>query len=211
MGEGAEVSELQQRVDAVGLRFSEIAKDSRRRGERLASLLDQVEKGVVEDRREIERLKAALAEAQEQNAEILALLETVLTQVENVDGPNDRIVLCDLEARVDRLHNQAAAVNGSKQTAKAAKPKPPQSGNGAATAVGEKDGEQEGARDSAAKPAVGGTVKDGPAAEITQMIPGDRGSRSPARTETKSADSEAGAVQDIFNRVSLMTGRLRES
>ena len=97
----------------MSLRFGEVAEDSRRRGERLASLLDRVEKGVVGGRHEIDRLKQALAEAREENAQILALLETLLAMAEKVDGPGERIVLCDLEARVDRLHARAnIQVNG---------------------------------------------------------------------------------------------------
>ncbi len=171
MGQGSELSELRQRVEAVSLRFGEVAEDSRRRGERLASLLDQVEKGVVRGRHEIDRLTRTLAEAREENVQILGLLQRLLAMAERVDEPGDRIVLCDLEARVDRLHDQAVSM----------KPVPDE---------------------------VAGD-EDGPPLELTRMIAEDGEMKDLA--PGPAGVVESGAVQDIFKRVSMITGRLRET
>ena len=42
MAQGPELSEMQQRVEAAGSRFREVAEDRRQRRERLAGLLDQM-------------------------------------------------------------------------------------------------------------------------------------------------------------------------
>ncbi len=212
MGQGSELSELQQRVEAVGLRFSEVAEDSRRRGARLASLLDQVEKGVVRGRHEIDRLKQALAEAREENAQILALLQTLLTMAEKVDGPGERIVLCDLEARVDRLHDQAVSMNGAVESSKKATRISNKSGNGALGAEAlEEDLQEEGARESEWEPVPDEEAgdEDGDALELTRMIAKDGELKDSARG--RAGVVESGAVQDIFKRVSMITGRLRET
>lgn len=212
MGQGPEIFELQQRVEAVGMRFGEVAEDSRQRGERLAGLLGQVEKGVVRGRHEVDRLKQALAEARDENTQILALLETLLAMAEKIDGPGDRIVLCDLEARVDRLHDQAVSMNGAVDSSLKAERKSNKTGNGELSAEEPDDDlEEKGARESEWEPIpdeeAGG--KGGPPLELTRMVAGagemkDLGS-GPAGVV------ESGAVQDIFKRVSMITGKLRET
>ncbi len=212
MGQGPELSELQQRVDAVGLRFSEVAEDSRRRGERLASLLDQVEKGVVRGRHEIDRLQQALAEAREETAQILALLQTLLTLAEKVDGPGERIVLCDLEARVDRLHDQAVSMNGAVESSKKATRISNKTGNGALGAEAlEENLQEEGARGSEWEPVPDEEAgdEDGDPLELTRMIAKDGELKDLARGPAGVVES--GAVQDIFKRVSMITGKLRET
>lgn len=209
MGQGPEISELQQRVDTVGLRFNEVAEDSRQRGERLASLLDQVEKGVVRGRHEIERLKQALADVREENAQILALLETVLTLAEKVDGPGDRIVLCDLEARVDRLHDQAVSMNGAVESPKMTKRQSSKTGNGTREAGKlEEDPQEEGTRDPEWE---SGSDEDGPPLELTRMIAEDGELQDLGHPVGRAGVLESGAVQDMFKRVSMITGKLRET
>jgi hypothetical protein len=220
MGQGPELSELQQRVEAVGVRFGEVAEDSRQRGERLASLLGQVEKGVVRGRHEVDRLKQALAEAREENAQILALLETLLAMAEKVDGPGERIVLCDLEARVDRLHDQAASMNGAVDSSLKAERKSSKSGNGSLDAEALKEDSQEDPQEDPQEDGTGGSEwepvpdeeagdEDGSPLELTRMIAEDGEMKdlgsSPAGVV------ESGGVQDIFKRVSMITGRLRET
>ncbi len=208
MGQGSELSELRQRVEAVSLRFGEVAEDSRRRGERLASLLDQVEKGVVRGRHEIDRLTRTLAEAREENVQILGLLQRLLAMAERVDEPGDRIVLCDLEARVDRLHDQAVSMNGAVDSSQKAARKSSLSGNGSSDAEALRE---EGTRDSEWEPVpdeVAGD-EDGPPLELTRMIAedGEMKDLGPGPAGVV----ESGAVQDIFKRVSMITGRLRET
>ena len=212
MGQGPEISELQQRVEAVGVRFGEVAEDSRQRGERLASLLGQVEKGVVRGRHEIDWLTQALEAATEENTQLLGLLETLLTMAEKIDGPGDRIVLCDLEARVDRLHDQAVSMNGVVDSSQKATRKSSKTGNGALDAEApEDDPQKEGTGESRWEPVPDeeAGVREGPPLELTQMIAGagemkDLGSGAAGVVEN-------GAVQDIFKRVSMITGRLRET
>jgi hypothetical protein len=208
MEQGSELSELRQRVEAVGVRFGEVAEDSRRRGERLASLLDQVEKGVVRGRHEIDRLKQALTEAREENVQILGLLQRLLAMAERVDEPGDRIVLCDLEARVDRLHDQAVSMNGAVESSQKAARKSNKTGNGALDAEALRE---EGTGDSEWEPVpdeVAGD-EDGPPLELTRMIAEDGEMKDLA--PGPAGVVESGAVQDIFKRVSMITGRLRET
>ncbi len=208
MEQGSELSELRQRVEAVGVRFGEVAEDSRRRGERLASLLDQVEKGVARGRHEIDRLKQALTEAREENVQILGLLQRLLAMAERVDEPGDRIVLCDLEARVDRLHDQAVSMNGAVESSQKAARKSNKTGNGALDAEalreeGTGDSEWELVPDEVAGD------EDGPPLELTRMIAEDGEMKDLA--PGPAGVVESGAVQDIFKRVSMITGRLRET
>lgn len=222
MGQGVEISELRQRVEAVDIRFGEVAEDSRQRGERLAGLLDQVQKGVVRGRREIDRLTKALAEEKDEKAQILALLEAVLAMAERVDGPGDRIVLCDLEARVDRLHDQAAAMNGAINGAMngamepAEKPKraSDKSGNGAldaGTPGPDAQDEDAGEPEWEPIPEEEAAAEDGPPLELTEMIAEDGERNGVASSPGTAVAMDGGAVQDIFKRVSIMTGRLRET
>ncbi len=208
MGQGSELSELRQRVEAVSLRFGEVAEDSRRRGERLASLLDQVEKGVVRGRHEIDRLTRALAEAREENVQILGLLQRLLAMAERVDEPGDRIVLCDLEARVDRLHDQAVSMNGAVDSSQKAARKSSLSGNGSLDAEALRE---EGTRDFEWEPVPDEVAGDegGPPLELTRMIAEDGELKDLGRGPAGVVES--GAVQDIFKRVSMITGRLRET
>ncbi len=212
MGQGPELSELQQRVEAVGLRFSEVAEDSRRRGERLASLLDHVEKGVVRGRHEIAWLKQALEDATQENVQILGLLETLLAVAEKVDGPGERIVLCDLEARVDRLHDQAVSMNGAVDSSQKAARKSSLSGNGSSDAEAPEDElQEEEARDSEWEPVPDEEAgdKDGPPLELTRLIADNGEMKDLGREPTGVVES--GGVQDIFKRVSMITGKLRET
>jgi hypothetical protein len=217
MGQG--VSELQQRVETVGMRFGEVAEDSRQRGERLASLLDQVEKGVVRSRHEIDRLTRALAEAREENAQTLALLQSLLAMAEKIDGPGERIVLCDLEARVDRLRDQAGSMNGALEATEKATRKSDKSGNGALDAgTIDADGQEEGAQDEDAGesewepiPDEEAEAENGPPLELTRMIADDGELKDVDGAPGRADMMESGAVQDIFKRVSMMTGRLRET
>ena len=216
MGQGPELSELQQRVEAVGVRFGEVAEDSSQRGERLASLLGQVEKGVVRGRHEVDRLKQALAEAREENTQILGLLETLLAMAEKVEGPGERIVLCDLEARVDRLHDQAASMNGAVDSSLKAERKSSKSGNGALGAEAPEEDLQEelredGTGDSEWEPVPAEEAGDegDPPLELTRMIANDGEMKDLGSGPAGAVES--GAVQDIFKRVSMITGRLRET
>ena len=219
MGQGVELSELQQRVETVGMRFGEVAEDSRQRGERLASLLDQVEKGVVRSRHEIDRLTRALAEAREENAQTLALLQSLLAMAEKIDGPGERIVLCDLEARVDRLRDQAGSMNGALEATEKATRKSDKSGNGALDAgTIDADGQEEGAQDEDAGesewepiPDEEAEAENGPPLELTRMIAEDGELKDVDGAPGRANMMESGAVQDIFKRVSMMTGRLRET
>ncbi len=216
MGQGPERSKLQQRVEAVGMRFAEVAEDGRRRGERLAGLLDQVEQGVVQGRREIDRLTRSLADAREENAQILGLLQRLLAMAEKLDEPGERIVLCDLEARVDRLYDQAVSMNGAVESSKKAARKSNKTGNGALDAEEpeddlEEDLQEGGARESeweSAQDEVAGD-EDGPPLELTRMIAEDGELKDLA--PGPAGVVESGAVQDIFKRVSMITGRLRET
>lgn len=193
MGQDAGLSELQQRVEAVGPRFSEVAEDNRQRGERLAGLLDQVEQGVVNGRVEIKRLTRELADARRENAELHGLMQALLDTADKVDGPGESVVLCDLEARAARLRDQAIAMNGAANGA----------GNGAAESGGESEWEpvpEEEAEDD-----------DEPPLELTEFSDEDGQRNGAAEGAAQAAAMVGRPVQDILKRVSIKTGRLREA
>lgn len=221
-----DLSELERRVAAAGARFGEMAEESRRRGERLGGLLDDVENGVMRDRLELARLSRALVEAREENAQLLALLERLLAVTERAEGRGEDAMLHDLEARVERLYDQAAA------------PPVDQAENRAANRVGNRAADQP---EAAARNA--GAASDPAAAHDPAHDPGhDPGREGPPwpaipeidapseaileltgqfarprprqdreRAVSRVALAESTAVQDIFKRVSLITGRLRET
>ncbi|MDX1576042.1 MAG: hypothetical protein R3285_07600 [Kiloniellales bacterium] len=192
MGQDAGLSKLQQRVEAVGSRFSEVAEDNRQRGERLAGLLDQVEEGVVRGRRQIERLTRELADARQENVELRGLLEALLDTAEKVDGPGESIVLCDLEARAARLHDRALAMNGG------------MNGTDHGVANGTAESEWEPVPEEEAE-------DDDPPLELTEMV-AEGGARNGAGGDPAAAAATQGRpVQDILKRVSMATGRLRET
>lgn len=220
MGQGPELNELQQRVAAVGSRFGEIAEDSRRRGERLADLLDEVESGFVRDRLEIDRLTQALTKAQEENAQILDLLQTLLATSEHAGGLGERAVLYDLEVRVNRLYDQTILMNGADglpeeapvgREAAARKSRP--AGNGARRAAAPAASlggiETEDPRWEPI-PEEDDDVDDGEPLELTRMVGADGERAAPAPMAGGARAGETGAVMDIFKRVGMITGRLRE-
>ena len=186
MAQEPELSEIEQRVAAVDERFRALAEDSRESGERLAALLDQVESGVVRGRREIDRLTRALAEANEENAQLRDLVQSVVALAEQLDEPAETMGLSELETRMERLSAQAAAADGT-----------------------------------------GDLPDDHPPGESAADAAAATKHRSPRRSTRRIADgshfqngasraghfvmAEFAPVQDIFRRVSLMTGRLRET
>lgn len=203
MEQEPDLSELRQRIEAVGERFGEMTEDSRRRGERLADLLDEVESGFMRDRLELDRLKQALAKAHEDKAQLLALLDKLLAVTEHANGLGERSALYDLEARVDRLYDQVALPNG------AGAPGSDQPEEAARTA-GPRGGDGEGPRWETI-PQEDIEVEDGDPLDLTSML-GEAGAREDLRhTARRTALAESTAVQDIFKRVSMITGRLRET
>jgi hypothetical protein len=203
MEQGPDLSELRQRIEAVGERFSEMTEDSRQRGERLADLLDEVESGFVRDRLELDRLKQALAKAQQEKTQILALLDKLLAVAEHVNGLGERAALYDVEARVDRLYEQVAMPEG----AGALESDQPEE---AARNAGPRDGESEDPRWEKI-PEEDNEVEDGDPLDLTSML-GETGGRvGLGRAAARASLVDGGAVQDIFKRVSMITGRLRET
>lgn len=221
MGQGPELDELQQRVEVVGSRFGEIAEDSRRRGERLADLLDEVESGFLRDRLEIDRLTQALAKAHEENAQILDLLQTLLAMSEHAGGLGERAVLYDLEARVDRLYDQTVLMNGEDELPEDVLEADPEeaarnsraAGNGAPKAAEPaEDLDGTGAEDPRWEPIPedDDEMDDGDALELTRMVVDDGGRAAPEPAVGGARAGETGAVLDIFKRVGMITGRRRE-
>jgi hypothetical protein len=218
MGQGPKLDDLQQRVEAVGSRFGEISEDSRRRGERLADLLDEVESGFLRDRLEMDRLTQALAKAQEENAQILDLLQTLLATSEHAGGLGERAVLYDLEARVDRLYDQTVLMNGAdelpEEELEDSDGATRAAGNGALSAAAPAaDPDGAGPEDQRWEPIPeeDDDVDDGDPLELTRRV-GEDGARTALEPIAGGArTAETGAVMDIFKRVSMITGRLRET
>lgn len=230
MAQGPDISELERRVAAAGARFGEMAEESRRRGERLGGLLDDVESGVMRDRLELERLSRALVEACEENAQLLALLERLLAVTERAEGLGEDAMLHDLEARVDRLYAQAAARNGPAEPPPVNQPANRSASQSASQSANQSaDQPEEAARNAGAGaqwdaashdpgredprwPAI--PEIDAPAEaplDLTGQFARSGPRKDPERAVSRVALAESTAVQDIFKRVSLITGRLRET
>ena len=182
MAQGPELSEMQQRVETAAARFREITEDGGRRGERLAGLLDQVETGVAQGHQEIARLTRALADANQENAQLRDLLQSVVAMAEEFEAPAETMGLSELEARMERLCADAGALNG---TDGPPDDEPPWESDAAAR--------NRNPPEPAQRMAAGGGYQNG----------GGRGGHF--------VMAEFGPVQDIFKRVSLITGRLRET
>lgn len=201
MGRDAGLSELRQRVEAVGPRFSEVAEDNRQRGERLAGLLDQVEQGVAKGRSEVKRLARELSDARRENAELHALLQRLLDTADKVDGPGESVVLCDLEARAARLRDQALDMAGSANGA----------GNGALESADRANGASEAESDWEPVPDEEAEDEDEPPLELTDVVPEEGQRNSAANGASQAAAMVGRPVQDILKRVSIKTGRLSEA
>jgi len=218
MEEEPDLSELRQRIEAVGERFGEMSEDGRRRGERLADLLDEVESGFVRDRLELDRLRQALAMAHEEKAQIVALLQKLLAITEHVNGLGERAALYDLEARVDRLYDQTVSPNGAgaanRDQPEAAARNAGRAGKGTQRAAAGDEGPHDGKSENPrweTIPAEDDEIEDGDPLDLTSRL-GEAGAREDLRhTASRTVLAESTAVQDIFKRVSLITGRLRET
>jgi hypothetical protein len=217
-----DLSELERRVAAAGARFGEMAEESRRRGERLGGLLDDVENGVMRDRLELARLSRALVEAREENAQLLALLERLLAVTERAEGRGEDAMLHDLEARVERLYDQAAARpvdQAASQGANRAADQPEAAARNAGAAsdpaaphVPTHDPAHDPGREGPPWPAI--SEIDAPCEaplDLTGQFARPRPRKDQERAVSRVALAESTAVQDIFKRVSLITGRLRET
>jgi len=186
MAQGPELSEMQQRVEAAAARFREITEDGGRRGERLAGMLDQVETGVAEGHQEIARLTRALADANQVNAQLRDLLETVVALAERFEEPAETMRLSALEARLERLCDQAGALHGA-------------GGLPDDEAFSESDAES------------GAAAGSRDALQRTYRMAEGAGYQNGGGRGGHFVMAEFGPVQDIFKRVSMMTGRLRET
>lgn len=217
MGQGPDLSELRQRVEAVSERFGEMTEDSRRRGERLADLLDEVESGFVRDQLELDRLKQGLAKAQEENAELLALLQRLIGVAEHAGGLGERAALYDLEARAERLYEQTVAPTvsgrGPRDEPEAAARNSGPAGNGAASAAHRAEAGPGGEAEDPRWETVpdDDDDDDGEPLELSRTAIGEPARETLWHTASRTALAEGHAVQDIFKRVSLITGRLRET
>lgn len=186
MAQGPELSEMQQRVEAVDARFREVAEDGRRRGERMAGLLDQVEKGVVRGRQEIDRLTRALADANDENAQLRDLLQSVVALSEQLEEPAKTMGLSELEDRMERLSAQAATLDD---------------------AGGLPDDHPPGESEAEAIAA----TKNRDPMRLTRMIADGGDFQNGVSRAGHFVMAEFGPVQDIFRRVGLITGKLRET
>ena len=218
MDQEPDLSELRQRIETVGERFGEASEDSRRRGERLADLLDEVESSFVRDRLELDRLRQALAAAHEEKAQIVALLQKLLAVTEHANGLGERAALYDLEARVDRLYDQTVSPNGAGASGpgqpEAAARNGGRTGKGAQRAAPAEAGPQEKKSEEPrweTIPDEDDEIEAGHPLDLTSML-GEAGAREDLRhTASRAVLAESTAVQDIFKRVSMITGRLRET
>jgi hypothetical protein len=124
-----EIAELEQRTNALVARYDSRAKKDRERRERLSELLSKIEESLAGSQREMERLSAERARADEENRQLRAMLQALLVATEDTRAPGTTPAMRNLESRIERLVDVASSIT-------------PLLGDGGGTAVGpEPDGE----------------------------------------------------------------------
>jgi len=136
------------------------------------------------------------SKSNEENAQLHDLLQTVLTMAEQVEGPAETMGLDELEARVDRLAAQVTPMNGFAD---------------AAEADDDPDKLDDEDRRWEPHPQAGAANTDRKPLELTQMVANDEEFQNFGSRTGHFIGAEFGPVQDIFRRVSMITGKLRET
>ncbi len=256
LAQETEIEELQQRVKSVRVRFSGTAGEDRKRNRRLASLVGTVEEGLARSQRQVWELSHELARANEKNHHLEAMLQDLLRVAENAGAPSDGAAMRDLEGRINRLAEEASAIDerlqmsapeatgqspvprnsnrveelkadpepGAHQTGKAARRTAGKSSRNKASARGKRarDPASESPGLSAVEPGNSNRPNDAVASprnaegkmseplELTEMA-ADFECRADAEDEQgHSTSPDLNMVQDIFKRVSMMTGKVRD-
>ena len=113
MTEAAQISELQQRVNAIEVRFSGSVEESRERSERLSSLLEAMEEGFARSRRDFERLNDELVRVSEENQQLRGMLQTLLAVTDDSTVRGIGAAMRELETRINRLVDTASSISGT--------------------------------------------------------------------------------------------------
>ncbi len=211
----SELRKLQQRVNAVGARFSGTADENRQRNHRLAGLIGAVEDGLSRSQRQVSDLRQDLAHANEKIQHLEAMLHELLSLTESAGAPSEAKALRDLEARIGRLADDAAARLEAEEVGG---PDDPGAGGGderaapdagpraqlSAPSIKAKAGER-----GAKEPAEGRGAPLGLADAAEAAVKKGSGDATNGRREPVNVP-DLNKVQDIFKRVSMMTGRVRD-
>jgi uncharacterized phage infection (PIP) family protein YhgE len=224
------ISELQQRVRDAGQRVGQLSEQDRQYGARLSSLLTQVEEGLARGRQEIDEIKGELTRVQAENEQLKAMLQNLLATLENGGGQSLGTAMHELEGRISRLTETASAISDSlhgkdsadngqpgttepaaviiSEPAESAETEPPTAepetfADAEPTETTETD---EPADVSSDPDEPSGDGPPPPAADLVQMPDSPRKSVAEAPS-----DDDISTVNKIIQRISLLTGELRET
>jgi uncharacterized phage infection (PIP) family protein YhgE len=220
------ISEFQQRVRDAGQRFGQLAEQDRQYGARLSSLLAQVEEGLARGRKEIDGLKGELTRIQAENEQLRAMLQNLLSALDEGGDLDAGPAMHELEGRIGRLTETASAINDSlrdkegeanKQSGTPESPETvvPEPAESAATEPPPAEPEiLDTARAEPGEPATASPDPDEPsdddppplAADLVELPDGPQRALAEAPS-----DDDISTVNKIIQRISLLTGEFREA
>lgn len=221
----AELKKLQQRVNSVGARFSGTADENRRRNRRLAGLIGAVEEGLAHSQRQVSELRQDLGRANEKIQHLEAMLYELLSLTENAGAPSEAKALQDLEARIGRLADEAVAQPEAEDSVGPGEPGAPAGSAERAPDAGAASPAEARAQLSApsikakaSERTAGQSAEDaakGPRAPLGLSDAAEAAMKKGSNAASGGRRDHAGVpdlnkVQDIFKRVSMMTGRVRD-
>ena len=113
----SEISDLKQRVEAVGQKFGRLAEQESSYGERLAGLLNAVEEGFARSQRETQTLKAELQNATSELQNTTSELQNTASELEN--ARSDVMKLTDeLDAAKDEARRRSSERDDARDESK---------------------------------------------------------------------------------------------
>ncbi len=111
MAKTVKVAEMRHRVVAAETSLRAARVEGRRRGARLAELLETVETNIARSRDEIGGLRAERARAEEEVRELKALLKALLAMVDEVEARGPRVPMGEVADMIKRLREAVSLLN----------------------------------------------------------------------------------------------------
>jgi hypothetical protein len=200
-----EIAELEQRTSALVARYDSRAKKDRERRERLAELLGKIEEYLAGSQREMERMSAERALVDEENRQLRAMLQDLLSATEDTSAPGTAPAMRDLESRIERLVDTASSITamlreGGETAADLER----------ATSLPAEDAEAA-PEDGKDTPQVVENGEDREPLELTQMVTAEDPAEdaSPEPQEESGSDNGSGEDQTTVTRLIKRLGELK--
>ncbi len=114
----SEISDLKQRVEAVGEKFGRLAEQESSYGERLVDLLDAVEEGFAQSQRESQKLKSAFESTQDEIKKLTGELDAAKEEARQRSGELDGVKeeRAKLLSELDGARDESKQLRGMLQT-----------------------------------------------------------------------------------------------